>query len=275
MDLPDEDEEIYLEFGPDLHHRLDQTIEWNVLHYKGSRRFRSRRHTKICIQAMDPKDLEHLESFINMHLRLDLEVQRLAAFIHRRRTMEASINKYSKSQLLKDEVKAEVDVVQKRLRNLEIETQPAREVIYNTSCSIFLSLAEFPAGRLKERLEEPHADNNWVSLHCKERGGCCAYDCECCSKPREGLDIKGVGHCTSACFCCEERRGTHIDTSNGDPHGLVMKIANLGGSRECLGLMDVFIGAVKISRAPPEKPKSSQWWMAGYDSRGFMRKHFP
>ncbi|KAK1148375.1 hypothetical protein N8T08_010186 [Aspergillus melleus] len=163
MDLPDEDEEIYLEFGPDLHHRLDQTIEWNVLHYKGSRRFRSRRHTKLCIQAMDPKDLEHLESFINMHLKLDLEVQRLAAFIHKRRTMEASINKYSKSQLLKDEVKAEVDVVQKQLKKLEIETQPAREVIYNTSCSIFLGLAEFPAGRLKERLEEPHADNNWMN----------------------------------------------------------------------------------------------------------------
>ncbi|KAI9037341.1 uncharacterized protein KD926_000628 [Aspergillus affinis] len=265
MDLPDVDERIYHEFGSNLRYRVDKPHEWNVEGYKGSRRFRSRRWTRQCIREMKPEDLEHLESYINLQLKLDLEVQRLAAFIHKRRALQASLDKSSKKKLPKDEVKAEVAAIQKQLEDLKIETQPARDVIWHTSCSIFLSLAEFPAGDLKDRLAEPHADNNWAFLHCKARGGCCRYDCKCCSKPREGLDIQGVGHCTSACFCCEERRGTHIDTSNGDPQGMEMKVSKLGESRECVGLVDVFIGLVKTGYAPLPKPKPTHWWMAGYD----------
>lgn len=43
---------------------------------------------------------------------------------------------------------------------------------------------------------------------CKGKGGCCAYGCGCCCKPRESLRRgNGTFHCTNNCRCCIERRG--------------------------------------------------------------------
>lgn len=44
---------------------------------------------------------------------------------------------------------------------------------------------------------------------CKYEGGCCAFGCGCCSRPRKTLRdrelIDSVFHCTSNCRCCVQR----------------------------------------------------------------------
>ncbi|PLB50388.1 hypothetical protein P170DRAFT_143042 [Aspergillus steynii IBT 23096] len=240
MEVEDSDYEAFMRST--CYHLAPRGLEGQDLYlYHARERYRSRLFTRRKIKEMDPEDLKRLESFINLHIKLDLEVQRLAAFINKRRALQDSMEMASKERLPKEGVKAQVQTIKDQLNALEFEMQPAREIIFNTSCSIFLGLADFPDGKLKERLKMPHAHNDWIEWHCRGRGGCCANMCGCCSKPREGIDIKGIGHCTSACVCCKQRREAHTNTSDG-PLGMEMKIVNLADSKECLGLVDLFIG---------------------------------
>lgn len=241
MDLEDPDRGTFMISNWQMHGDRD-LVGRELWIFRGAERYRSTLFTKNRIKEMSTETLKHMETYINLHIKLDLEVQRLAAFVHKRRRLEASMNKPSKEGMTKDEIKAKVKAIKAQLNDLETQMKPARELVLSTSCSIFLSLRDFPEGKLKDRLYNGRAHNNWLKLHCSERGGCCSDSCKCCSKPREGIDIKGLGHCTSACVCCAERRGREIDTSNGDPHGMKMKVEDLPTSRESLGLVDVFVG---------------------------------
>lgn len=42
---------------------------------------------------------------------------------------------------------------------------------------------------------------------CSDQGGCCSRQCGCCAKRHLSKAQKGIGHCTSECWCCTSFRG--------------------------------------------------------------------
>lgn len=42
---------------------------------------------------------------------------------------------------------------------------------------------------------------------CSNQGGCCSRQCGCCAKRHLSKAQKGIGHCTSECWCCISFRG--------------------------------------------------------------------
>ena len=42
---------------------------------------------------------------------------------------------------------------------------------------------------------------------CSDQGGCCSRQCGCCGKRQHSVEKRGMGHCTSECWCCLSFRG--------------------------------------------------------------------
>lgn len=55
-----------------------------------------------------------------------------------------------------------------------------------------------------------HLISDWLRNDCIRRGGCCGRSCKCCSRPTTQNRLKGWGHCTIECGCCNRCRGFEL-----------------------------------------------------------------
>jgi hypothetical protein len=58
-------------------------------------------------------------------------------------------------------------------------------------------------------------DSQWFMRNdmvqdCADRGGCCSRACGCCSQRHQCHGGKGIGHCTTECWCCTIFRGFEL-----------------------------------------------------------------
>lgn len=93
-------------------------------------------------------------------------------------------------------------------------------------------LDEFPDGPVKRailslRRNTQWERSEWLHAQCAERNGCCARGCGCCQGPRAEVTMKGTGHFTLACLCCENNRRFSVDSSEGLSQDLLPSASNL------------------------------------------------
>ncbi|KAE8328007.1 hypothetical protein BDV39DRAFT_192398 [Aspergillus sergii] len=103
----------------------------------------------------------------------------------------------------------ELESIQKELQRFNIG-------IWNAERKMQTILRGFPDVPLKRALDCRRRSSDWylskwLQTECANVGGCCGRGCGCCLRPRSSKRPNSLGHCTSACKCCEDARGFRID----------------------------------------------------------------
>lgn len=85
---------------------------------------------------------------------------------------------------------------------------------------------------------------------CSDRGGCCSRGCGCCAQRHLSEKKKGIGHCTSECWCCISFRGFELPEQEKEEitNGIESRL-NKYPSPYLLYMADSFFCPLK-----PEKP---------------------
>ncbi|PLB51434.1 hypothetical protein P170DRAFT_471367 [Aspergillus steynii IBT 23096] len=191
----------------DAHARVLEKVLETIGLWRVAQRIRRKLSRYI---PLEPRQCEKLKAWIQAHLDLDLTVQRLVQYQWKQEYPP------DESASLTSELSSDGDLV-----SLEYKIAAYRHCASVMQRVLQIELDSFPNGPVKRAIRSLRRntqwDNSeWVRAQCAERGGCCARQCGCCQAPRRGVAVKGIGHCTSACLCCQNDRGFPIDTSEGD-----------------------------------------------------------
>jgi hypothetical protein len=106
------------------------------------------------------------------------------------------------------------DMAQKQIDDYQKELQEINTSIWFGIRDLHFSKFKEPEGSYLQNIylvtEHEHKALELFEIKiCKSNGGCCAYSCGCCSKPRNSVrEGDWKFHCTDACGCCVRRRGT-------------------------------------------------------------------
>lgn len=118
---------------------------------------------------------------------------------------------------LKDPTKDEIQVYESDLEDIKEVTWNIAQALYNTESML-------PQRPLRKIYDEIRQNPAWylrkeLIQACMRRGGCCGRSCGCCEK-RCLAKGRGIGHCTTECWCCEATRGHPVTEEEDLEDGL-------------------------------------------------------
>lgn len=96
---------------------------------------------------------------------------------------------------------------------------------------------------------------------CSDRSGCCSRACGCCLK-RSSHEGKGIGHCTTECWCCTVFRGFELTESQKEEvrNNLKIRIEHKR-SAYLTNIADCFFRPLQRPAASTStSPKNKPWW---------------
>jgi hypothetical protein len=143
------------------------------------------------------KLLKWMHSIIEIHIQLAKTVQREQFLEGETRRLMMSMGPENKRELedLDDELKA----LNRKYWRLEKE-------LYILEENCLMQSLRRVYGSLHSQ-HGWHLISQWLRNDCIRRGGCCGRSCQCCEKPPGSNRLKGWGHCTLECACCNRFRG--------------------------------------------------------------------
>ncbi|PLB50386.1 hypothetical protein P170DRAFT_143038 [Aspergillus steynii IBT 23096] len=219
-----------------LEKRLDNSLEadgkWRELQKSRRREFIWRYPRSLISDTLDT-----MERWVTTHFELDLAVQRLIGFL---------IEEDRVNDQIAVNPKAEENYI-KELEALQPKIEDERRKVFKAKTNIVDLFLLIPDENFRRSVETTRRNNpdwslsEWLRSYCAGKGGCCGRTCGCCEGPRHGIETKGFGHCTSACVCCEQARGFHIDTSKGDAHLPQFKIKGYPKIPVMKGVFDAIV----------------------------------
>ena len=83
--------------------------------------------------------------------------------------------------------------------------------------ALYLAESALPSYSVKSFYDSLRKDDEWylrkeLVNECVAAGGCCGWDCGCCSERLQDLPRKGIsGHCSLSCPCCEKRNNCSLE----------------------------------------------------------------
>lgn len=118
---------------------------------------------------------------------------------------------------LEDPTKDEIQVYESDLEDIKEVTWNIAQALYNTESML-------PQRPLRKIYDEIRQNPAWylrkeLIQACMRRGGCCGRSCGCCEK-RCLAKGRGIGHCTTECWCCEATRGHPVTEEEDLEDGL-------------------------------------------------------
>jgi hypothetical protein len=114
----------------------------------------------------------------------------------------SALEKQAKGLPLSDDQTQQLKRHEEELRNLDMEWWLHKRTMNRN----MVDQPKGPAVRHYAMVDQLWPD--LLKIKCKERGGCCNFDCGCCTSPR--ICSRGAleTHCTAVfCGCCIRRRG--------------------------------------------------------------------
>ncbi|KAJ5609654.1 hypothetical protein N7528_010221 [Penicillium herquei] len=127
--------------------------------------------------------------------------------VQREEMLQRMIRSLEKAAAIEPEGKSQ-------LTEANSELDQVRAQCYRNQQALYRAEAVFPLS-VKRDYYTLRTDEDWYMREemvqdCAEKGGCCSRGCGCCARRKLSERCKGLGHCTSECWCCSEQRGFEI-----------------------------------------------------------------
>jgi hypothetical protein len=105
----------------------------------------------------------------------------------------------------------------KKIRALHDEAIKLKQQYWRLDKKAYILEEECPFASLMKGYKSLHSQygwhliSDWLRDDCDKRGECCGRSCKCCSEKPPAQDrLKGWGHCTIECGCCNRVRGFEL-----------------------------------------------------------------
>jgi hypothetical protein len=128
------------------------------------------------------------------------QIQREEALNHRATALQKATAVDSDSYTQLEEVNEQLEVVKRQYPKKEQALYRAESMLSPAFRGLYDSVRHDAAWFMCERMVQD----------CSDRGGCCSRGCGCCGQRHLSARKKGIGHCTSECWCCISFRGFEL-----------------------------------------------------------------
>lgn len=125
----------------------------------------------------------------------------------REEALKYRIVAFQKAKEIQSEDDSELENANKQLKQTRSKVPMKEHVLYR---AVSMLDSYFKGVHDNLRRDSQWFMRNDMVQDCADRGGCCSRACGCCSQRHQCHGGKGIGHCTTECWCCTIFRGFEL-----------------------------------------------------------------